>query len=318
MNSVVIISDFLRQISKQQKELLEKKSKMKKNLLFLTVFMTIFSLTNAQILYKVQTKNSESPSYIFGSHHLSPISVVEESGVMDFFNQTDQVVGEIDLSMDPMALTMALQPYMMAPADSTLSVVLKGENLDSLNAQFVKWAPMPGMQLQMLEPLKPIAVTTMLAAGMTQEVMPGFDPNQQLDTYFFQTAVKEDKNIVALETPEYQGEVLFNMTPISVQAEMLIDMLKNPDEALNAARKLCDAYKNRDLDAMIEISKEDTEHPEFMEQILYKRNADWLEKLPAILEETPSLVVVGALHLAGSKGIIQGLKDKGYEITPVY
>ena len=85
---------------------------------------------NAQILYKVESKNGTKPSYVFGSHHLSPISVVEESGVMDYFNQTDQVVGEIDLTMDPMALSMALQPYMMAPADSTLSVLLKGENLE--------------------------------------------------------------------------------------------------------------------------------------------------------------------------------------------
>ncbi|MCH5235698.1 MAG: TraB/GumN family protein [Muribaculaceae bacterium] len=273
---------------------------------------------NAQILYKVESKNDTKPSYVFGSHHLSPISVVEESGVMDYFNQTDQVVGEIDLTIDPMALSMALQPYMMAPADSTLSVLLQGENLDSLNAQFVKWAPMPGMQLQMLEPLKPLAVTTMIAAGMSQEVMPGFDPMQQLDSYFFQTGVKDNKKILALETPEYQGEVLFNLTPLTIQAESLVEMLKNPEDALDAARKLSESYKNRDLDAMLEVSKADEKHPEFMELILYKRNRNWMEKLPSIIDETPSFIVVGALHLAGDQGIIQALKDQGYTLTPLY
>ena len=291
---------------------------MRKNFLLLTLLVLTGSVLNAQILYKVESKSDKAPSYIFGSHHLSPISVVEESGVMEYFNQTDQVVGEIDLTIDPIKLSLALQPYMMAPADSTLSVLLKGENLDSLNAQFVKWAPTPGMQLQMLEPLKPMAVTTMIAAGMSQEVMPGFDPTQQLDSYFFQTAQKEGKKIQALETPEYQGEILFNMTPLTVQAETLVEMLKEPEESLAAAAKLAQAYKERNLDAMLELSKEDERHPEFMENILFKRNAEWMNKLPQIIEGDSSFIVVGALHLAGPKGIIQKLKDQGYVITPIY
>lgn len=290
---------------------------MKKIILLLTVVFT-FATCSAQIFYKVEGSNLKSPSYIFGSHHLSPISIVEQSGAMDYFENTDQVVGELDLTMDPMALSLALQPFMMAPADSTLSVLLKGENMDSLNVQFAKWAPMPGMQLQMLEPLKPIAVSTMMAAGMSREVMPGFDPAQQLDTYFLQSGANSGKKILALETPEYQGNILFNLTPLTVQAEALISMLKNPEESVEAARKLSEAYQNRNLDALLEVAVADESHPEFMENILYKRNADWMEKLPSIIEENPSFIVVGALHLAGPQGILEGLKNKGYTLTPIY
>lgn len=290
-----------------------------KKLLFILLLQFLFgSITKAQILYKVESKTGANPSYVFGSHHLSPISIVDETGVMEYFNNTDQVVGEIDLTMDPVAISLALQPYMMAPSDSTLSILLKGENMDSLNVQFEKWSPMPGMKLQMLESLKPMAVSTMLVAGMSQEVMPGFDPNQQLDTFFFQKGVKDNKKITALETPEYQGDILFNMTPLTIQAESLVEMLKNPDEAVEAARKICEAYRNRDLDAMLEVAKADEERPEFMELILYKRNADWMKKLPSLIEETSSFIVVGALHLAGQEGIIQGLKNLGYIITPIY
>lgn len=276
------------------------------------------TLCNAQILYKVEGNDSKAPSYIFGSHHLSPLSIVEESGVMQYFDQTEQVVGEIDLTIDPMSLAMTLQPHMMAPADSTLSVLLAGEDMDALNAQFQKWAPMPGMQLQMLDPLKPLAVSNLMVVAMSNEVMPGYDPNQQLDTYFFKKGQETGKKITALETPEYQGTVLFDMTPLSVQAEALIEMLKNPEESLEAAKKLSDAYQKRDLNAMIELSKEDDTHPEFMELILYKRNADWMTKLPDLLKETPTFVVVGALHLAGPQGIIEGLKSDGFTITPIY
>lgn len=292
---------------------------MKKRI-FSAVMISVmgFAAANSQILYKVEGNEAKAPSYIFGSHHMSPISIVEESGVMEYFNQTDQVVGEIDLTIDPMAISMALQPYMMAPADSTLSVLLAGEDMEVLNEQFQKWSPMPGMQLQMLEPLKPMAVSTMLAAGIVNEVMPGFDPNQQLDTYFFKKGVEENKKITALETPEYQGEVLFNMTPLTVQAEALVEMLKDPESSVESAKKLSEAYQKRDLDAMIELSKESDEHPEFMENILYKRNKNWMEKLPEIIIEEPSFIVVGALHLAGPQGILEGLKTKGFTVTPIY
>ena len=292
---------------------------MKRNLLISALLIaTSIGICHAQILYKVEGNGAKAPSYVFGSHHLSPISIVEESGVMEYFNQADQVVGEIDLTIDPMTLSMALQPHMMAPSDSTLSILLAGEDMAALNAQFEKWSPMPGMQLQMLDPLKPLAVSTMMAAAMSNEVMPGFDPNQQLDTYFFKAGTENGKKISALETPEYQGTVLFDMTPLSVQAETLIDMLKNPEESVNAAKKLSEAYKERNLEAMLELTKEADEHPEFMELILYKRNAEWMTKLPELIKETPSFIVVGALHLAGSRGIIEGLKETGFTVTPIY
>lgn len=292
---------------------------MKRKILFgLFLIITSFVAVNAQILYKVEGKGTTSPSYIFGSHHMSPISIVEESGVMEYFNGTEQVVGEIDLTIDPISLSLALQPYLMAPADSTLSVLLAGEDLDSLNTSFARWAPMPEMKLQMFEPLKPMAVSTILVAGMCNEVMPGFDPSQQLDSYFFKKGVEDGKKTMALETPEYQGEVLYNMTPLTIQAETLVEMLKSPEEAMEAAKKLCEAYQKRDLEAMMEVSKESEEHPEFMENLLYKRNAEWMTKLPSIINDTPSFIVVGALHLGGPRGILQGLKDEGFTLTPIY
>ena len=43
-----------------------------------------------------------------------------------------------------------------------------------------------------------------------------------------------------------------------------------------------------------------------------------MEKLPSIIDETPSFIVVGALHLAGPEGIIQELKNEGYIVSPIF
>ena len=285
---------------------------------FVTLSILAAFTADAQILYKIEGNGVKAPSYVFGSHHLAPISIAEEAGVIDLLNQTEQIVGEIDLTIDPMELSLALQPHMMAPADSTLSVLLAGQDMAALNSQFQKWSPMPGMQLQMLEPLKPMAISTMIAVGMSRQAFPDYNPEQQLDTYIIKTGVENGKKVVALETPQYQGEVLFDMTPLTVQADALVEVLTQPEKAVETSKILADAYKKRDINTMMEQSKEGDEHPEFMEALLYKRNAEWMKKLPQIIRDAPSFIVVGALHLAGDKGIIEGLREQGFEVTPLY
>ncbi|MDE6336288.1 MAG: TraB/GumN family protein, partial [Muribaculaceae bacterium] len=125
------------------------------------------------------------------------------------------------------------------------------------------------------------------------------------------------KKIVPLETAEQQAALLFDFTPISLQAEALVEMLKDPQKSVDSAKKLTEAYMKQDLPAMLELSEKDDEHPEFMEALLDKRNADWLTKLPDIFNDGSTFVAVGALHLAGDKGVIEGLRKLGYTVTPM-
>ena len=272
---------------------------------------------SSQVVYKVEGNGLKEPSYIFGTHHLAPVSVAGDFGATDLFNKASQVVGEIDMTQDQMQMQMAMQPYMMAPADSTLSKVLPKDEYDSLNESFKKWAPMPGLDLSMLEPMKPMVVTTMVTVGITAKEVPDFNPAKQLDTWFQASGKKDGKKIIPLETAEQQAALLFNFTPISLQAEALTELLNEPEKSVENARKLTQAYMKQDLNAMLELSQQEDEHPEFMEALLDKRNADWLTKLPAIFNDGSTFVAVGALHLAGDKGVVEGLRKLGYTVTPV-
>lgn len=285
----------------------------------LTVAVTFAAVTSAsaQVLYKVEGNGLAAPSYIFGTHHLAPISVIEEFGAATPFKEASQIVGEIDMTQDQMSMAMSMQGHMLAPSDSTLSKVISPADYTIVNEQFKKWAPMPGMDLTMLEPMKPMAVNTMVVVGMTRDAMPGFNPEEQLDGWFQTTGQQEGKKIIPLETVEQQATLLFDTTPISFQADALVEMLKNPEKAVSQTKTLTEAYMAQDLDKMLKLSEEDDEHPEFMIALLDRRNADWLTKLPGIFKEGPTFVAVGALHLAGDKGIIEGLRKAGYTVTPV-
>lgn len=221
------------------------------------------------------------------------------------------------MTQDQMQMAMSMQSHMLAPSDSTLSKVISPKDYAIVNEQFKKWAPMPGMDLTMLEPMKPMAVNTIVVAGMTREAMPGYNPEEQLDGWFQTTGQQDGKKIIPLETVEQQAALLFDTTPISFQADALVEMLKNPDKAVSQTKILSDAYMAQDLDKMLKLSEEEEEHPEFMIALLDRRNADWLTKLPGIFKEGSTFVAVGALHLAGDKGIIEGLRKAGYTVTPV-
>ena len=272
---------------------------------------------SAQVLFKVEGNGLTQPSYVFGTHHLAPIDIIETFGAKAPFESTTQVVGEIDMTGNQMEMAAAMQPHMLAPADSTLSKVIAPDDFAVISEEFKNWAPMPGMELPMLDVMKPMAVTTMIAATMATKAMPGYNPNDQLDSWFQTHGKEAGKKIVALETVEQQASLLFDTTPIAFQAEALVELLKDPKKAMENTQKLTDAYNAQDLDKMIALSEEDDEHPEFMKALLDNRNADWLTKLPAIFKEGPTFVAVGALHLAGDKGIVEGLRSLGYTVTPI-
>ena len=272
---------------------------------------------SSQVLYKIEGNGLKQPSYIFGTHHLAPTSIIETFGAEKPFESATIVVGEIDMTQNPMEMQMAMQPHMMAPADSTLTKVLPADKMPELNESFKKWAPMPGMELSMLDPMKPMVVTTMVTVGITAKEVPDYDPNEQLDSWFQKTGATQDKKIVALETAEQQAALLFDFTPISLQAEALVELLTEPEKSVENAKTLTKAYMEQDLDAMMKLSQQDDEHPEFMEALLDKRNADWLTKLPAIFNEGSTFVAVGALHLPGEKGVLEGLRKLGYTVTPL-
>ena len=54
--------------------------------------------------------------------------------------------------------------------------------------------------------------------------------------------------------------------------------------------------------------------PEEDAQIINNRNADWLTKMPAIMSAKPTFFAVGAGHLPGDKGVLNLLRQAGYNV----
>ena len=274
---------------------------------------------DAQLLYKVEGENLPAPSYIFGTHHLAPVSFLDSvSGLKEALLNTDAVAGEIDMTGSSVAMAMQMQPYMTAPEDSILSKVYSPQRFEQLNLMFEKGDIMPGVNLYALERLKPMAVINLVSISIFRKTMPDYDPSAQIDAILQKYAVESGKRVIALETPARQAELLFNFQPISVQAESLALLLENPEEAAENARELNKAYLDHDIATLKDLSFKDPNGDDpFMEALVDRRNTDWTERLDSIFRQQPVLVACGALHLPGEKGLLNLLKQKGYTITAV-
>lgn len=280
-----------------------------------TMFASWFS-ASSQLLYKVEGNGLEKPSYIFGTHHLAPLSVFNNiPNAPKAFNDCEAVIGEIDMTSDQAAMASAMMTYMTAPSDSTISTLLSKEEFTKASEEFRKWAPIAGMELQMLDQLRPMAVTAMIATEIMKQHLPQYDPTQQLDSYFETESKKAGKTFIALETPEMQARLLFTTIPLLQQARSLYKLLTDPSEEIETATKLNEAYFSHNIDKLYEISQAENNDPEFNKAIIDTRNADWISRLPDIMADKPSFIAVGALHLVGPSGLIEGLRKKGFRIT---
>ena len=285
---------------------------MKKFILFIILAAFGLCKADAQLFFEISGNGLEKPSYIFGTHHLAPLSVLDDYGIIDRLQDVDKVVGEVDMT-EEFGMSPGMLKFIVAPSDSTLSKVLSPEDYAFAAEEFKKYSPMP---LATFESMRPMMVTTMIILNIMEKSLDGYDEDNQMDMFIMRKGVEMGKEVLGLETAEYQAELIYTGFSISEQAEALMELLRDPDVSFEEADSINEYYLTGDLEGLAELQKEDDS--DFTAKLVDPRNADWLTKIPAIISDGPALFAVGALHLVGDNGVLQGLRDLGYDITPIY
>lgn len=272
----------------------------------------------AQLLWKVSGKGLEKPSYLFGTYHLSPLSIKDSIAAMpQAMTETSQVYGEVVMSeMATPAFMQSTQQQMVMPKDTTLQSLFTPEQYELLG-KIIKENMM--VDIAMLAQLKPAAITQQLNVLFYMKHTPGFNPQEQLDSYFQQQAQQQGKKVGGLETAQSQIDILFNNQTLQRQANLLYCAASDVEKLVGQSKRLIAAYEKQDLDALLQLMEEREGTscdplPGEMEALLDNRNKAWVEKMPAIMKEAPTLFVVGAGHLPGDNGVLNLLKQQGYKI----
>lgn len=297
---------------------------------FLTLAAALLSATamQAQLLYKISGDSLRAPSYIIGTHHLANVAFIEKiSGVKDALTETEQVYGEIDtqLMQNPDS-AKAMQQAMLLPEGKTLKTVLTAEQYKKLDAFITKMMgvglshPQVGAQFQNLQPM---ALETQLRLLLyMQNHMSEFDPTSSFDAYFQAQAKKNNEPVAGLETMQQQLDLLYRSAPLQRQVERLMCLIDNTDWNLQLMEKLTKAFYAQDMTAIEQCIAEQQNNTcdateEELDALIYRRNADWAQRMTSIMAQKPTFFAVGAAHLPGEKGVLQLLRTAGYTVEAV-
>lgn len=299
---------------------------MKKAIISLLSFLLISFSASAQLLYKVTGGELTKPSYIMGTYHLANVNFVDSvPGLRKAMADCEQVYGELDMSLlaNNPAIGIAMQQAMMLPQGETLDKYINAEQMTRLNAFLTKYvgADLNNPAMAQIKQMKPAAINTTLQILLFVKEEGGFNPQEQFDTYFQNEAQKHNKPIGGFETLAYQMDVLYGSTP-QRQAEQLMCLVDNVDYNLSIVKRTIKAYYAQDMKAIEKLNDEKLHNlcdatPAEEDALIYTRNANWAKALPAIMKAKSTLVAVGCLHLPTERGLLQLLRNAGYQVEPV-
>jgi uncharacterized protein YbaP (TraB family) len=291
---------------------------MKKLILLLLALALGLNTTQAQtnsnksLLWEVSGNGLTAPSYLFGSYHFASKSLVDSlSGIKKYFGACKAVVGEVVL--DSTAI-QTLAGNMVFKDTTTLKKLYTSEEYKFIG-DYVKLVTK--IDLDNLNVFKPAAVQTMLLAFTMPKTFT--ETNQPIDIYFQQEGKRVGDKVLGFETIDEQSELIFG-EPIAEQKKNLLESIRKKDEAKIEGEKLYALYLQQDLDGLDKLvndafAKKNT--PELSDKMLKNRNLRWIVKIPAIIKEQQTFIVVGAAHLVGQYGLIKQLRLKGYTVKAV-
>lgn len=262
------------------------------------------------LFYEVSGNGLRKPSYLFGTMHSLPQSYVDSLPlVMDYYSQCTQVIGEMVLDSSN---SMKMLPYTMLKG-TTLKEVLPADLYTATNAWLKE---LSGYDLALFNALNPMTINVTLLQLIRAKYYPTPPGALMMDEYFQKRARKEYKEVIGLESLEEQIYALFNQFSVERQTELLRDFVSNKEKSITNLGKMTTLYRTQRLDELEKLMYDETYSPEEVEVLLYKRNEKWAEQLPQLMMRAPSFIAVGALHLAGERGLVNLLRQKGYTVTP--
>lgn len=279
-------------------------------LLCLLLLAKTYAQNNNSLLWQISGNGLKTPSYLFGTYHLVGKYLVDSlPEIRTRFNTCNAVVGELIIDS---TMAMKLMPYMMATDSTTLDKIFtpaEYKQIDTCIEQIFH------TDAKAFNHFKPSAVATMIIALSAPAITSPKNP--PIDMYFQQEGIRRNEKVIGLETLQQQAELLLN-APMAEQKKQLLTTVKKKDELKTSAIKMYEMYRHQDLAGLAKLFDEnDDMSPQQTEKLLKNRNLNWMVQLPAIMQQQPAFIAVGAGHLVGQYGLIKQLKLKGYKVTPI-
>lgn len=309
----------------------------KRILLFLMVFVALFTITACgskkeekeketitPLMYEVTKEGSSNKIYILGTIHIGNLKNTEFAKyVLKAFDESHYVSAEID-NEDNGDILSDLVKMTYAEGDS-IKNHMKEESYNKL----MKFVDENDLDMGIID--KDSLNIEYYSQVLTQFVVEksGLTTDDGIDNYFVNKAKKEGKTFMEVESAEFQGNVLSNLSDRFYE-NIIVKTIDELDKEIENAKHSFEEWKKgneeeiwKDDGSTIKeeekanYSEEDIKAAEeFDEKVLYSRNITMTDKLEEFFNNNYDMFfMVGQDHVIGPKGIVSYLRQRGYTVT---
>lgn len=276
--------------------------------IFSTAFTFAAFLVAAQsTLFKIEGNGLTKPSYLFGTiHMICESDYVMKDEVPIVLDDVKTIYLEMDIT--DTAMMQGMMTKMIDPSMEEYYISMNNDARENLDQALQNALNIGFDQVKIMKPFM-LSVLLIQSTIQCNKVL-------SLEDMLVDLAIEKNIPIKAFETLEFQLSI-FDSIPIAEQILMLEDMALSLDAGKALFEKMVKAYVSGDIDELLALTQDDESLGQFDELLLDKRNENWLKMIPGIVKKSPTFIAVGAAHLPGEKGLLRGLKDMGYVITPM-
>ena len=327
-----------------------KPDKMRKILFLLVLFALTSVSADAQFLFRVSGNRLKKPSYLFGTIHTLPGSLLDSTpSYQKAEAKCQQLFAEMDFTDQQKRdeLINSGQEALMLPDSMTIYDILTPEQLELLKIVLAKEfremmmarttdeeakAKMTDEMFYMsaeasLEQMKHVMP---LAFSSTIDLLIGTSfasiPGTIIDQTCIERAKERNMNIGQLDQVQQDSLAKLRETltqNIPAQVDTLMKVLNTYEERKQKAieqkrffEKCKEYWKDCDYESFAKLCDE-TAFIEKSPKLLKERNEKWLPKMTEAMRECPTMFAFGAGHLVGPSGVVQMLRDAGYKVKQI-
>ena len=256
------------------------------------------------LLWEISGNGLDKPSFIYGTVHMmcaADFSINDKT--KNALNNADQLVLELNLN-DPKEMK---EMEKLMTSEIPLSNKLNPRQFEQVDSVLTLKT---GISLKKLDQFALSAVYSFVITKTS--------PCPEIKSYemeFLTLAKERNKSIDGLETVQDQVHSLEKSYSDKEMVEQIIAF----DDYKAVFKEVVDAYKNEDLNRLNLLIKDKKfgASPESNKWMLEIRNANWVKKMPGMMKDKSCFFAVGAAHLGGDEGLIQSLRNAGYQVKPI-
>jgi len=259
------------------------------------------------LLWKITSKNSKQPSYLFGTMHTT------DSRAFTFSEQAKKGIEQCDafameLLMDDNSLDISLVMSLVMKDGTTLRSLFSEKEFQTLDSLL---GTATGFPLSMLDNIQPIILIALLEqAGL------GKDSSLPLDLYLMEHAKAKKKKLLGIETVAEQLSALQSLS-YKEQAEMISAELNKQHDNKAENDSLSHYYSTGKLDSLLALNNRNPMPEKLEKALIENRNEIMAERIADFIKKQSVFAAVGALHLPGANGVIERLRRKGFVVEAV-